>query len=157
MSDIRPSACPLAAPGQPLERGNHLTCDHFLLSHAVDHSYWARGHSLQFKVLPSYMSSFKYLNHKSYLWYHAIILIWLRLQSDGGVGFGDHHRKDCYEPASHKVWCMNGTIIMKKALRIAQHWIPSGNAKLALSLPVFFLSVLLTLSHRTHQQRHRSL
>lgn len=47
LSDLQPFSCPLPAPGQALEHENHLRCDHFPLSHAVDHSHRPRGHSLQ--------------------------------------------------------------------------------------------------------------
>lgn len=54
LADLQPFACPLPAPGEELEHENHLRRDHFLSSHAVDHSYRPRGHSLQLFCLMSH-------------------------------------------------------------------------------------------------------
>lgn len=51
LADLQPSARPLPAPGEAPEHENHLRCDHFLSSHAVDHSHGPGGHSLQLHCL----------------------------------------------------------------------------------------------------------
>ena len=134
VSDLQPSASrPLPAAGQPLpERGNHLRCDHFLLSHAVDHSsgvgWWggAKGHPLAWSIVNLHLSV-------------CSVILWMvsGLQSGGGgVGF----------PAAGRGEVMNERADRYGAsVKNSPAPVPSGNMQLVPSL-CRFLPVSLTLS-----------